>query len=237
MRAKYRALILILFSFTLLSACASPQVPYRDESITLIEKIDNSDAGKCFPEEFNDLIITLSVADKVMAEGNLDQAGQYFLLLLGKGKILERRFIDELKRRNEEAVHKEEIRRQAAIKIEQELIVEKEKKARELAASVAKKSENARTEARHKAEKLKTERELQLASRHTVKRGETLPQIAALPDVYSDASLWPLLYKANRDQISAPGVLWPGQVLRIPRNLDKSDFSEARRFAVERPLR
>jgi nucleoid-associated protein YgaU len=35
-----------------------------------------------------------------------------------------------------------------------------------------------------------------------------------------DPTLWPLLYRANRDQIKDPSLLYPGQRLTIP------DFDE-----------
>lgn len=54
-----------------------------------------------------------------------------------------------------------------------------------------------------------------------VREGETLSNIAARREVYSDPMLWPLVYKANRDQIKDPKQIFPGQVLTIPR--DKSD--------------
>lgn len=49
---------------------------------------------------------------------------------------------------------------------------------------------------------------------HVVQPGETLWQIAAA--VTGDARDWPLLYRANRDQIKDPARLYPGQRLNIP---------------------
>jgi nucleoid-associated protein YgaU len=49
---------------------------------------------------------------------------------------------------------------------------------------------------------------------HEVRPGETLTAIAALR--LGDASLWPALYRANRDQIRDPARLHPGQRLEIP---------------------
>ena len=50
-------------------------------------------------------------------------------------------------------------------------------------------------------------------AKHVVKPGETLWQIAGH---LGDPFLWPALYRANRDQIKDPSVLYPGQVLTIP---------------------
>lgn len=49
---------------------------------------------------------------------------------------------------------------------------------------------------------------------HVVLPGETLWQIAAL--LTGDAYRWPELYRANRDQIKDPSLLYPGQRLAIP---------------------
>ena len=49
---------------------------------------------------------------------------------------------------------------------------------------------------------------------HVVQPGETLSQIAAR--FAGNPGLWPLLYRANRDQIKDPARLYPGQALRIP---------------------
>ncbi len=49
---------------------------------------------------------------------------------------------------------------------------------------------------------------------HEVQPGETLWAIAA--DVVGDPRLWPALYRANRDQIKNPALLYPGQRLAIP---------------------
>ena len=56
--------------------------------------------------------------------------------------------------------------------------------------------------------------------------GDTLATIAAL--TLGDPSLWPALYRANRDQIRDPARLYPGQRLEIP------TLSAAQRQAVRR---
>ena len=49
---------------------------------------------------------------------------------------------------------------------------------------------------------------------HKVEPGETLWSIASR--VLGSAFLWPFLYKANRDQIKNPHLVYPGQDLAIP---------------------
>ena len=51
-------------------------------------------------------------------------------------------------------------------------------------------------------------------SEHVVQPGESLSQIAAR--LGGSPRLWPVLYRANRDQIKDPSRLYPGQALRIP---------------------
>lgn len=70
-----------------------------------------------------------------------------------------------------------------------------------------------------------------MVSDYTVAEGETLWTIAARRDVYSDALLWPLIYKANRDQIKDPRQIYPGQSLTIPRDSSEQDKETAREVA------
>ena len=51
----------------------------------------------------------------------------------------------------------------------------------------------------------------------TVKKGECLWWIAEYEHIYNDPFKWPTIYEANRDQIKDPDLIYPGQVLRIPR--------------------
>jgi nucleoid-associated protein YgaU len=51
-------------------------------------------------------------------------------------------------------------------------------------------------------------------AQYTVVGGDTLSGIAQ--KFYSDASLWPRIFEANRNQIQDPNHIFPGQVLRIP---------------------
>jgi nucleoid-associated protein YgaU len=51
-------------------------------------------------------------------------------------------------------------------------------------------------------------------SQREVVAGDTLSAIAQ--QFYGDASLWPRIFEANRDQIFDPDLIFPGQTLRIP---------------------
>lgn len=57
---------------------------------------------------------------------------------------------------------------------------------------------------------------------YVVEAGESLASISAQSDVYDDPLLWPLIYKFNRDQIKDPAMIYPGQRLQIPVQVDAS---------------
>jgi nucleoid-associated protein YgaU len=220
------------------SACAPRAPRFRDESILATERVRVSGVETLFPSETGDFYSTVSKGDSELASGETATADSYYNLAVGKAEILDKLYRNELNRRKEAARLELAMKRQAEAELELQKQREREKaeeQARE--AARAKRLEAERAEARRRADRSRPDKEPLPVSRHTVKRGETFPQIAAQPEVYGDASLWPLIYKANRDQISNPAVLWPGQVLRIPRNSDKNDIIEARRFSSERSLR
>jgi nucleoid-associated protein YgaU len=50
---------------------------------------------------------------------------------------------------------------------------------------------------------------------YTVARGDTLGAIAQ--DKYGNSALFQRIFDANRDEISNPNLIFPGQVLRVPR--------------------
>jgi nucleoid-associated protein YgaU len=221
------------------AACASPVSRFRNMSLTAFERVRASGLEALFPSETRDFYNTVNQGNAELAKGDIPEADAFYSLALGKADILKNLYLNELKRRDEVARRELEMKRQAEAELELRKKMEREQ-AEELAreaAAQARKLEAEKAEARRKAERSRQEKEQQYVPRHTVKRGETLPQIAARAEVYGDASLWPLIYKSNRDQISNPAVLWPGQVLRIPRSADKSEISEARRFASEHSLR
>lgn len=229
---------LCCFILILLTACAAPVAKLKDEAALALQSVRLSNLESAFPAETGDFYRVVEQGDFEFSKENVQKADLYYSLALGKVEILEIMYIQELKRREEAARLEFEMKRQAEAEIERQKIMEQERLATEAReASRQKKIATEKAEARLRVERDRQEKDVKLVARHTVKRGETLPQIAALQEVYGESSLWPLIYRANRDQISNPAILWPGQVLRIPRNADKNDIAEARRFAADRLLR
>lgn len=229
---------LCCFILILLTACAAPVAQLKDEAALALQSVRLSNLEAAFPAETGDFYRAVNQGDSEFSKGDVQKADLYYSLALGKAEILEIKYLQELKRREEAARLEFEMKRQAEAEIERQKIMEQERLAAAAKEAARQKKITAeKAEARLRAERDRQEKDVKPVARHTVKRGETLPQIAALQEVYGESSLWPLIYRANRDQISNPAILWPGQVLRIPRNADKSDIAEARRFAADRLLR
>jgi nucleoid-associated protein YgaU len=217
--------VMLLLAMVVVAGCASAVSRWRDDAWSAIGSARDKGAAKEFPAEYASVLNVLQDGDKLLQEKEVAAADDYFRFALTKCELLERELGELKSRRTEEArlrslSEKRENERLRALR-------EQERKAAEVAE--AKKNGATPDKARGK--------EKPLPSSHTVKRGETLPQIASQPDVYNDYRLWPLLYRANRDQISDPKHIWPGQVLRIPRNQTREEMNEARRYSLSKPIR
>lgn len=70
-----------------------------------------------------------------------------------------------------------------------------------------------------------------LPTAHTVKKGECLWWIAEYKQIYNDPFMWPFIYKANRDQIKNPNLIYPGQNFSIPREFSLDDAKANRKMA------
>jgi nucleoid-associated protein YgaU len=228
-------LFLLLLS---LCACATQPPRYRIDAAASLERARRAGPAGALASELESAQQTFDRGESLLQLEEYQDADRYFFLTLQKGALLEKEIAEDKARRREEArlaeVEKkaelerraqEEAQRLARAKAESEAKAEAEALARREAA-----------EAERRRAKPQREREHLLVSSYTVRRGESLPLIASQPEVYGDRNLWPLLYRANRDQISDPRHIWPGQVLRIPRNLGRDDIAEARRYSQERPL-
>jgi nucleoid-associated protein YgaU len=55
---------------------------------------------------------------------------------------------------------------------------------------------------------------------YTVKKGDSLSKIAKAH--YGDGAKWKMIFEANRDLISNPDLIHPGQVLKLPTTGDDS---------------
>ena len=69
-------------------------------------------------------------------------------------------------------------------------------------------------EAAEKRKKEAAKKEAERAKTYVVKSGDSLSKIAKA--LLGDATRWPEIYEANKDQIKDPNLIYPGQELRIP---------------------
>jgi hypothetical protein len=69
----------------------------------------------------------------------------------------------------------------------------------------------------------------QAEMKYVVKKGDSLWKISAKSSVYGDPFEWPLLFRANRDQITDPDIIDTNEELGV-----KKDFDENRGCRRER---
>lgn len=148
-----------------------------------------------------------------------------------KKLALEQQRLAEEKRRDEqrkERVLKLELEKQRELKRQQEL---ERQRQREEAARMDAQKKIAKVERQKKSPPVidMPERVDQIE----VRPGENLADIAARREVYEDAMLWPLIYRANRDQIKDPREIFAGQIFVIPRDKTRNDEEAARQEAGE----
>lgn len=204
--------------------CAARVPKGLTESRAVLEQTRTRGDDKILPAEYRNIEETILIADGLLKEGEDEEAERLFLLAWSKGLLLQQKLDEEKARLRAEILKREEAERLEAERRRLQLIEEQQR--------IAEEKQREDEIKRKEREKEKPERERPLPPYYTVKRGETLPQIAARSEIYNDQTLWPLIYRANRDQIRDPRFISPGQVLRIPRNASREDISEARRFSA-----
>ena len=73
-----------------------------------------------------------------------------------------------------------------------------------------------------------------MAKTYTVAKGDNLWSISAQSDIYGDPYQWPLIYKANSDQIKDADLIFPGQRFTIETGVSASDIDAAINHARNR---
>jgi nucleoid-associated protein YgaU len=226
-----RRLSLMTFTAVLISSgCAQSSSHWRQDAMAIIDLVRIKGGETAFPDEFKSAEDSLAKGEALLRADEEEEADSYFQLAWTKGKVLKKGLDAEKLRTTEvarlkEETEKSELKRQRLLREKQSPFAMEQPRSLHTAENVK------------KIESPRVSKDKPLPAYHTVMRNETLPQIAALADVYGDQMLWPLLYRANRDQIRDPAHIWPGQVLRIPRNLNNEEIAEARRYSQEKPLR
>jgi len=73
---------------------------------------------------------------------------------------------------------------------------------------------------------------------YKVVRGDHLWGIAKKKDHYGNGFAWPIIYKANRDQIKNPDLIYPNQVFKVPplSEEEKSKYEKLRKNYKPAPV-
>lgn len=71
--------------------------------------------------------------------------------------------------------------------------------------------------------------------RYVVKNHDCLWEIAGQSRVYGDPFQWPMLFKANRDQIKDPDLIYPRQTLTVSKGYSLEERVQAKRMAMSTP--
>lgn len=221
-----RQVLCILLSGAILTACSTPVPTWRSKVAPLVEDLGRQNAPALFPQEYRVLLETFEHGEAIYHVREDDKgADVYFQLAYQKAEMLrsevqvvKKRLASEQQRRIAELAAQAEEERLMRAAAEAEIRMKSQQTVKPNVVPAVPK-------------KIKELPQPQLPTTYTVRRGETLPQISARTEIYNDSSLWPLIYRANRDQIRDPKRLWPGQVFTIPRNFSRDEALEARRYS------
>lgn len=223
-----RHVVCIVLLSALVAACSTPVPSWRGRTAPLIEELGRREAPALFPQEYRSMLETFEHGEALYHVREDDEgADEYYQLAFQKAEMLRHELPLALKRR---AAEKEARLRELAAKAEEEqrmrAAAEAELRQRDKGLGSG--------DATRLAQKKPKDPPASLPTSYTVRRGETLPQISARTEIYNDSTLWPLIYRANRDQIRDPKRLWPGQVFIIPRNFSREEAAEARRYSTRK---
>jgi hypothetical protein len=211
-----------------LAACSTSVPTWRSKTAPLVEELGRREAPVFFPQEYRSLLETFEHGEALFHVREDDKgADVYYRLAFQKAELLKSEIL--LTKKRLEAEKQLRIAELAAKAEEEQLMrAAAEAEIRMRAQQSSKSAEAARSEQKKYKESPPSQ-----PTSYTVRRGETMPQISARIEIYNDSTLWPIIYRANRDQIRDPKRLWPGQVLVIPRNFSRDEAVEARRYSIK----
>ena len=62
---------------------------------------------------------------------------------------------------------------------------------------------------------------------YTVQKGDSLWAITGMDTIYGNSIYWPIVYDANDQSIADPDLIYPGQELSIPRDIEIEEMEAA----------
>lgn len=238
---KIRLLFIIGVSVSVLAGCAKPPVAELETARYLVRHAAEVGAADWSPGEYQLARAALDAAEEQMerqkyraAARTISLAQRYAEAARIEAEIAVARLAELERQRIEKARRQEELRQrelaeQEAAQRQQELERRRQLEAQQAAARAASAASVAKTPPPPPPPPVTTAK----VERYEVRAGQNLAEIAGLPEVYGDGLLWPLIYRANRDQIKTPREIAPGQVLDIPRDKNIEEIEAARQEAQE----
>lgn len=220
----FKRLLLVVLGLVFLSACAKPPVTELAETRRIVAYAYASGASSLAAEEYQ------LAADALRAAEDQVHSGKYQAAEISLG----------LARNYSNKALALTVQKKQQIELENKRLLAEERLAKELEQAELlrrQREEKARKEAARKSvvnpPAPKQAEKPSLVDRVVVAPAEDLQMIAARPEVYNDDLLWPLIYKANRDQIKDPKEIFAGQVLLVPRDKSPEEIEAARTEARE----
>ena len=80
------------------------------------------------------------------------------------------------------------------------------------------------TQAQNMLGDLNSRRPLQISIDYSVVKGDNLWNIAKKETIYDDPYMWPRIFRANREQIQDPDLIYPKQVLAVPYGVGENQY-------------
>lgn len=224
MQMLKRLLLVSVVGVAFLAACAKPPVTELEEARRIVAYAYASGASRLAAEQYQAASESLQTAEDLVRQGKYQLAQDSLDLARSYSN---RALTLTLQRKEQLAIEQQRIAEQQRLAKEHQREEEARKQREEEARKAALKAKV------EKAPHVEMEPPLKLLDEVEVGPAENLQMIAARPEVFNDGLLWPLLYKANRDQIKDPKEIFPGQVLQIPRDKNSEEIAAAREEALE----
>ncbi len=198
----------------MITGCASTQLPLeRDMAREALQDANLAGAGKMAVEEYREARLTLDKGEALLKAGDQEAAVETLDTAIAQAHQAEVTAYIRTLNLAENRISQLEAQKDSLLKAWRAAIAD----------------QNAVIDFTHEEESLPKSK----PSNYTVMEGENLFAIANRKRVYGDPLLWPLIYKANRDQIKDPQQIYPGQRLTIPRDVSELEMEQARNTARE----
>ncbi|MCK4648037.1 DUF4398 domain-containing protein [bacterium] len=230
MRKNLTIGLIIVFSIVIVSGCG-PKRPLQEivDAKIAIQQAKEAGAEKYASQRLRsaqDYLIRASGTKRKKTAKDLAQEAEVDARI---AESMAKRVKEEERKRAEETEKRKKLlyrEAERAISRAQEAISKAEKENKKVGAAKDKLKKAKETldkkrfkEAKKIAQEVKElalKAEAKLSEYHKVKKGETLKIIAK--KIYGNPEKWTLIYRVNKDKIENANIIYPGQILHIPKD-------------------